>query len=349
MTREEIKLRQMTNQYLVNPSKKMTVVKDLCGVQAQFFVNAVHSIRIRTNDFDESTFSDGLVKNWTVRGTVHVFAESDLDLFMHCNKGRDYLNSDWGGYHFESNCDKWALTPQRQKFFSEIIVSYVKNAAQTRDNLKKICRQNGMTEPEEECMFDSWGGGMRELCMRGFINYVAQEKKAYKASPYFSPIPEDKANLEIARRYFTNMAPATINDAMYYFHATSGQVKAWLDLLPVENTVCDGKTYYYIENGKQYNENAPECVLLAGFDQLMLAYQKKESLFINPEYIRGIFNLAGIVMPPILLRGNVVGKWQKKNGNIVFTLFENISEYDRKIIVGTAEKCFSDIKRTEWK
>ena len=71
MTLEELKIRQMTNQYLLSPSDKLTVARDLCGVQAQFMTNALHSLKIRCNDFDERTVPEGLVKNWSVRGTVH--------------------------------------------------------------------------------------------------------------------------------------------------------------------------------------------------------------------------------------------------------------------------------------
>ena len=35
MTLEEIKIRQLTNQHLIEKADKLTVVKDLCGVQAQ--------------------------------------------------------------------------------------------------------------------------------------------------------------------------------------------------------------------------------------------------------------------------------------------------------------------------
>ena len=40
MTIEELKIRQLTNQHLITPSDKMTVIHDLCGVQAQFMPNA---------------------------------------------------------------------------------------------------------------------------------------------------------------------------------------------------------------------------------------------------------------------------------------------------------------------
>lgn len=348
MTIEELKIRQLTNQHLIAPSDKMTVVRDICGVQAQFMSNALHSLRIRCNDFNEQTVADSLVKNWTIRGTVHVFAESDLPIFIHCKNGKTYRKNEWNGYTFWNHREKWALTPERQKYFSTIIISEISKKAYTRDELKELCRSHGMTDSEESSMFDQWGGGIRELCEHGFMNYVVQEKKAYIASPEFKPIPEEEAKLEIARRYFTNIAPATIHDAMYYTGAKQAEVKNWIKQLPVKSFDCDGKTYYYIPNGKSYDEEIPPCILLAGFDQLMLGYQKKESIYLPQEHLRGIFNLAGIVMPSILLNGKVVGKWKKKNANLTLTLFETISAENQKIIRNTAEKLWDSISKIKF-
>ena len=195
---------------------------------------------------------------------------------------------------------------------------------------------------EEDSMFEAWGGGIRELCERGFMNYVVQEKKAYCASPDFIPLPEEDAKLEIARRYFTNMGPATVHDAMYYTGAKQAEVKNWIKTLPVESVECNEKTYYYIPNGKSYDKEIPPCIFLAGFDQLMLGYQKKESLYLQQEHLRGIFNLAGIVMPSVLLNGKVVGKWKKKNSKLTITLFEAISSNEQRVIKDCAEKCWND-------
>ena len=50
----------------------------------------------------------------------------------------------------------------------------------------------------------------------------------------------------------------------------ANKMKKWLSMLPVKSTQCEGKTYYHIENGKEYKEDIPLCIFLAGFDQLML-------------------------------------------------------------------------------
>ena len=309
----------------------------------------MHSLKIRCNDYDEKTVSDGLVKNWSVRGTVHVFAESDLPLFIRCNNGECYRKNEWDGYTFWNNERRaWALTPERQKYLSEIIISAVSEKAHTRDELKELCREHGMTELEESGLFDQWGGGIRELCERGFMHYVVQEKKAYITSPEFKPIPEEEAKLEIARRYFTNIGPATIHDAMYYMGAKQAEVKNWLKQLPVESFDCEGKTYYYIPNGKSFDKGIPPCIFLAGFDQLMLGYQKKESIYLPQEHLRGIFNLAGIVMPSVLLNGKVLGKWKKKNSRLIITLFETVNKNEIEIIRDTASALWKEVSKIDF-
>lgn len=348
MTAAELKIRQMTNQHLLEKAEMQTVVRDLCGIQAQFMRAAMHSLKIRCSDYDEARFSSpsgsGLVKNWTVRGTVHVFAEEDLPLFIRCG-GTSYRSLDFGGYTFWNRRDVWALTPQRQRCFSEIIIDAVSARPYTRDELKTLCRQAGMTDDEESSMFDQWGGGIRELCERGFMNHTVQETKAFIAAPEFVPMPDEAAKLELAKRYFTNFAPATVHDAMYFFGARQAEVMQWLEKLPVEAIELDGRTYYGIPSGRSYDREIPPCVFLAGFDQLMLGYQKKESLYLKPGHLRGIFNLSGIVMPPVLLRGDVVGRWklEKKNAALTVTLFEPLCADDRKTILDAAEALWNPL------
>ena len=344
MTREEIMIRQMAGQHLLKKTDKKTVLHDLLGVQAQITVNAYHALKIRCHDLTEENFGAGLVKNWTLRGTVHIFAKEDLPLFVRCRDGREYLCKDFCGYTFWNQRDVWSLTPERQRFLTDVILEALSDGAKTRDELKEICRAHGMTALEEGSMFDSWGGGIREMCVRGFINHVVQEKKAFCLAPPYTPMREEEAKLAIARRYFTHFGPATIHDAMYFLGAKQSEVKAWLAVLPVQSVEFAGKTYFYIENGEPPTADIPPCLFLAGFDQLMLGYQKKESLYLPPEHLRGIFNLAGIVMPAVLLRGRVVGRWKKKGARLSATLFEPLSADDRTIISDAAEVIFSDLR-----
>ena len=333
MTLEEIKLQRLAGQHLLVPTDTQTVVKDLCGVQAQFLSHALHGLSIRCTE----VHTDGLVKSWTNRGTMHLFSADDLPLFLH--KGRthflrpvDTLESD--GY----------ITADRKAYFADLIVDAVAQGIDEREALKAVCEKAGMTESESQSLFDPWGGTIRALCEAGRICHKVQEKKAYQLCPAFEPMAEEPAQLELARRYFTHFGPATVKDAAYFFGTTQTKVKSWLKKLPVIETTHNGKSCFYIDNGLPTGE-LPACLFLAGFDQLMLGYEKTESLFLPREHMRDIWGLAGIVRPSILVNGTVVGWWNLKNHRLRITLF---SPADKKLISDTAAELWSDLKQIEF-
>ncbi|MBR5519781.1 MAG: winged helix DNA-binding domain-containing protein, partial [Clostridia bacterium] len=195
---------------------------------------------------------------------------------------------------------------------------------------------------EEDCMFDQWGGGIRLLCERGFLNYTASEEKRFCQSPPFTPIPRVEADLELARRYFTYFGPASLHDAMYFFRVTASQVKKWLAVLPVSASEFDGRTYYWIEHETDFPD-FPEVCFLAGFDQFLLGYEKKESLCLAPEHLRGIFNLAGIVMPSVFCRGRIIGRWKQRNKRIIVETFTEIAAEEERLLRNTAETLWPEL------
>ena len=333
MTLEEIKLRRLAGQHLLAPNHTQTVAKDLCGVQAQFLSHALHSLSIRCTEVN----TDGLVKSWTNRGTMHLFSVDDLSLFLH--EGRT---------HFLRPVDTMEsdayISADRKAYFADLIVDAIAQGIDEREALKAVCEKARMTESESQSLFDPWGGTIRALCEAGRICHKVKEKKAYQLCPVFEPMAEEPARIELARRYFTHFGPATVKDASYFFGTTQTKVKSWLKQLPVTEITLDGKSYFYIYNGLHAG-NLPDCLFLAGFDQLMLGYEKTESLFLPKEHMRDIFNLAGIVRPAILVNGTVVGWWNLKNRKLKIALF---SPADQKLIFDTANRLWSDLKQIEY-
>ena len=333
MTFEEIKLRRLAGQHLLDPANTQTVVKDLCGVQAQFLSHALHGLSIRCTEVNTNC----LIKSWTNRGAMHLFSADDLPLFLHEGRSHflrpvDTLESD--AY----------ISADRKAYVADLIVDAVSQGVDEREALKVVCEKAGMTEGESQSLFDPWGGTIRALCEAGRICHKVQEKKAYQLCPAFEPMAEEPARLELARRYFTHFGPATVKDAAYFFGTTQTKVKSWLKQLPVRETTLDGKSYFYIDNGLPTGE-LPACLFLAGFDQLMLGYEKTESQFLPKEHMRDIFSLAGIVRPAILVNGTVVGWWNLKNRKLKITLF---SSGDQKLISDAATRLWSDLKQIEY-
>lgn len=158
---------------------------------------------------------------------------------------------------------------------------------------------------------------------------------------------EKDARLELARRYFAHYGPATVRDVAYFFGKPQREVKMWMAQLPLVHARVEGQDCFWLDNGQNDWPEMPDCLFLAGFDQLMLGYLKTESIFLAKEYIRGIFHLSGIVMAPILLRGRVAGRWKQKNGRLTLTLFSHWTARDRKRVEQTAEKLWT-VKQVVW-
>ncbi len=146
MTLEEIKLRRLARQHLLTPTDTQTVVKDLCGVQAQFLSHALHSLSIRCAEVNP----DGLVKSFL--------------------RPVDTLESD--SY----------ISADRKAYFAELIVDAVAQGIDQREALKAVREKAGMTENESQSLFDPWGGTIRALCEVGRLCHKVQEKKAYQLS-----------------------------------------------------------------------------------------------------------------------------------------------------------------------
>lgn len=333
MKSEEIKLRRLAGQHLLSPADTQTVTKDLCGLQAQFLGHALHGLSIRSGDADTSN----LIKSWTNRGTMHLFSIDDLPLFLH--EGRKHFLRPVDTLESDSY-----ITAERKACFAKLITDGIAQGIDDRDALKSLCEKAGMTEDESKSLFDPWGGLIRALCEAGRICHKVQEKKAYQLCPEFVPLEESTAWVELTRRYFTHFGPATIKDAAYFFGVPQIKIKTHLAQLPVNETCMNGLSFYYIDVHMPSVE-IPRCLFLAGFDQMMMGYEKHENIFLPQAHMRDIFNLAGIVRPALLIDGEVRGWWNLKNGKLSVTLF---SDCNRSLIAEAANRQWNDIRKIDF-
>ena len=329
MTFDEIKLQRLTAQHLLKCVDTQTAVKDLCGVQAQYLSHALHGLSIRCDRVE----TDRLVKSWTLRGTMHLFSEDDLPLFLHQGRNHSLRPVD------TMQTDAY-LDAHRKQYFAACILDAVAEGIENREELKVLCAAKGMTETEAESIFNPWGGLLRALCEGGKLCHKVQEKKAFQLCPVFEPMEQQAAQLELLRRYFTHFGPATVKDAAYFFGWTQSQIKSFLKILPVES-FCAGDQNFYYTAGDIPDGEIPRCLFLAGFDQLLLGYEKTQSLFLPREHLRKIFTLAGTIRPALLVDGTIAGFWNIKNRNLGVSTFTDV---DPKLICTAAEAIWPDLK-----
>lgn len=217
-----------------------------------------------------------------------------------------------------------------------------------REELRAVCREAGMTAQEEQSAFNAWGGLLRALCENGTLVHAAQQEKAFLPCPPFSPMSEEDAKRELLRRYLCAYGPATITDMSYFFSFPQRSLLPVLESLsPAQNT-CEGKTFYSLCDTSSIDDFRC-CRFLAGFDPLMLGYEKKESLFLPAHALRAIFSLSGIVRPAILLDGRVVGFWKHSGKALLLTGLEPLQALQRNRIEEEAEHLWGDgLKKISW-
>lgn len=330
---KELKQWRLWAQHLTEKTEAASVAGDLCGIQAQYAANAVHALRIRSDNADMSR----LVKSWTLRGTLHLFPKKDLPLYL--PDGRcDFFDTPYGQWRYGHGCE---VSRARMGFFADVVKVSLSDIPITRDELKILCRERGMTADEEPWVFDGWGGVIRMLAESGQLCLSATENRAYVACPDFAPMPAEQARLELLTRYLAHYGPVTLHDMMYFFRWTQRELKKLLTALPVKTLECGGNAYYYMVEPDALPA-LPRCVFLAGFDPLLLGYEKKESPFLPPEYRKQVFNNTGIVFPTLLLDGTVKGKWKEHDKFIALTVFENWNKTQAAAIQKTVKASWPD-------
>lgn len=337
--KELIRCRLGGQHLLTQRASNAKIAADLCGAQAQILRNALFTLQSRTGSSDFS----GLLKTWTLRGTLHLIPESDLPLYVHQQgAAEDVCGTPWYGWMTKCGC---ALPPEREKAFARLMVQEIASGNDTREGLRQTCQAAGMTADEEKMVFHGWGGVIGELSLLGVICAQVQEKKAYRLCAPFAPMDAAEAELTLARRYFTHYGPASLRDAAYFFRVPQTRVKAWLKQLDAREIRVDGRMYYATKDAPE--GEMPHVRLLSGFDPMLLGYRKEDNPILPPEHLRGVFNLTGIVHPTVLADGRIVARWRKKDGKVELMPFENIGVRTKKRIEREVEKWF-EVKEIRW-
>lgn len=331
MDRKELLLYTLQNQYLLEKGNKRDILSGLCGLQAQFANNPRYSLRIRARDFSEESWSEGLVKIWTHRNTIHVIPADELGLFLSA-KGQ---NLDWS--------ESWWDIPVKVKpYWSSFIRDKIASGIDEREALKAECRLAGMDEGLLKHVFHGWGGLIKEMSDRGLIAYRPGTEKRFLLPEEPAWMDRDEARFIFLQRYFERFGPATEADCAAFTGYRITEVRELLrrGKLPLKSINCDGILYFYLGD-LHASRSLPACIYLSGFDQLIMGY-KDRSRFMDSSDKALVVNQAGIAYPVILLNGRLRARWKKEPGRLLITPFSPLSPTARRIIASGGRKLFAD-------
>ncbi|NJW40017.1 DNA glycosylase AlkZ-like family protein [Streptococcus suis] len=311
----------LQKQGLLKPQSVQQICQNLNGLQAQFqpYVHVGFRNRMTVEDFHEGSWQEELTRQWSIRRTVHAYLKSEIPLYIH--EGRlastEYLKTE----------GRDGFSPQTKQKYHQLILEALEQGPMTREELKVLCSGEKMTQEEEKLVFNAWGGLFRYMVERGEV-YQEYGAKRFHRLIDFQPLSREKAELEIARRYFAGFGPVSLADARYYFKENKSTVLKWMKQLDLKTLEVAGEERFYL--GELEETELPDCLFVVGFDQLLLGYEKKANPFFNPKYIRNIYTLTGIVKPVVFYKGRFVATWKRDKGTILLDIFEDITQQEEK-------------------
>ena len=320
--REMLLYNSLRGLHLLEKTDGHTVVSDLMGLQAQFANYPKASLLIRATDYREDDPFTGLVKIWSHRGTMHLVPEDELGLHLAAldNNG-PFVEGYWG--ISRADAERWA----------PFIEDEIGQGNNTRDGLKAACTNAGMGEELLHQAFYGWGGLIREMVTRGRIVCGTGTKKEYFVPKPITWMDRDEARRIFLQRYFEHYGPATVSDCRRFFNNWKKPDMDPLlqELLPkLVCTVIDGKKYYSVQEPVT-DAGIPDCVLVPGFDQLVLGYKDRDRM-IDRRFLKELTNISGIVFPSVLVRGRIRARWKISGNAIVITSFDRRLKKDESAI-----------------
>ena len=306
----------LKKQGLLDGQSVEKICQNLNGLQAQFqpYVHIGFQNRMSEQAFQKEDWQEKLTRQWSIRRTVHAYLKTEIPLYIH--EGRMASQA-----YLETEGQNGLSASTKQKFH-QMILEALEHGAMFREEIKNLCRAEKLTLAEEKQIFNAWGGLLRYMVERGEI-YQEYGAKRFHRLKDFQPLAKKEAELEIARRYFAGFGPVSLADARYYFKENKVTVLAWMNQLDLKTIQVAGEERFYL--GELEEAELPKCLFIAGFDQLLLGYEKKANPFFAPKHIRQIYTLTGIIKPTVFYKGRLVATWKRNKKEIILDIFEDLN------------------------
>lgn len=335
MNLEEWKAIVINKMGLITPMSAAEICRKHNGVQAQFQSYADEGFRSRMSKADfNSDWSKDIVRQWSIRGTVHAYLKEEIPLYLH--EGRTYFRPN---LHMPSRDGK--VSSKEKSHFAKVILDSLKSGNKDRDELKAVCRKNGLDTEKEKSLFNAWGGIIASLISEGMI-YQEYGRRSFGLLDSYEPMNKESAELEIAKRYFSGFGPVSLADARYYFKENKAVIEDRMKKLDLNTVDVNGNTRFYFGE-LSAPPDIPEILFIAGFDAILLAFEKRENPFFDPKHIRDIYTMTGILKPTVMLNGTLVATWRKEKGSIYIKPFAKLKASDKKKISSKAAEEYNQV------
>jgi hypothetical protein len=167
----------------------------------------------------------------------------------------------------------------------------------------------------------------------------------YKWSPMerwlpdsFAQLPADGARAELARLWLKAFGPATAADLKWWTGWNAGRVTQALKEIGAVDVDLDGTKGFVLPDDLEPQRRIGRWVaLLPGLDPTVMGWISRD-WYLGP-HASALFDRTGNAGPTIWCDGRVVGGWgQRKSGEIVYRVLEDIGKEANTLVAADAER-----------
>ena len=254
----------------------------VCGVQAQDVRSAGLALRSRVPGLTRADVRDaGLVRTWTVRGTLHLIAPEDR-AWLHALCAPRFLP------RIERALEKRGFADVARGMLDDLLELIAERPRERAELLERLAERG----------HGELGGGtvnvlMPWVALQGLAVGTADGLWGRAEPP--APVGEDEALATMARRYLEGYGPASDRDLAAWSGLPLGRARgrwSWRARWPPAEAA-----------------EPPACALLAAFDTAMLGWASRDWL-VPAGRDRDVLPGGGMLRPVVLAGEEVAGTWR---------------------------------------
>ncbi|HEY4845233.1 MAG TPA: winged helix DNA-binding domain-containing protein [Candidatus Dormibacteraeota bacterium] len=297
-------------------TRPATILREVCGLQAQLLSAATLGVRARSAGLDAGKVNRALmeersiVRTWLMRGTLHVVAAEDLRWLLQL-LGPVFVRAG-STRHAQLGLDG----DLKNKGVAAIRRILTEEGPLTRYELvDRLRRQHLVLDAKTQAPIHLIGLAALQgvLCLGpdrddGESTYVLLDDWVAHA-----PTPSRETALsELARRYFAAYGPATIEDLAAWSGISMREARAAVTgaSAGLTDVTIQGRLGFIVKDRRKRltMPSRPQVRLLPAFDTYLLGYRRRD-LAVPPPLQRRLQRGGGWLHPAVVVNGRAIGAW----------------------------------------
>jgi hypothetical protein len=335
---------RLAHQHISRPAfdDAADVVRSLGAVQAQDYLGALWALGLRNKRSTEASVEAAIerraiIRTWPMRGTLHFVAAEDARWMLPLLTPRVIAG---------------AASRYRQLGLDGAVFARSARVAERAMRGGKCVRR--------ETMYALWNDAgiathdsrglhiLGYLAQAGLICFGPRDGKQHTVTlleewlPPTSALARDEALGALARRYVTSHGPASVHDFAWWSGLTVTDARAGLESVAseLESDVVGGRTLWFSAT-PAVRAGSGGAYLLPAWDEYTVAYRDRTDV-LDAKYAARVNAGGGVLKPVVVVRGEVVGTWQRtiSKGRVTVrpALFKRLDRADWDALEKAASK-----------